>query len=99
MCGVFIDEQIAQQVVDYAIAEKIRKNPKAINDWLSGRGPSANRDFEINDTFGVPDNSIGNVYGPNGLIDAAKNKFTVVLRKSPGHKPGGYFVLTSYPVL
>ncbi|MFD0350746.1 RNase A-like domain-containing protein [Kitasatospora aburaviensis] len=99
VCGVFLDQQTAQQVVDYAIAGKDQLNPRAINDWLSGRGPFAGRDMEIPGYFGKPGNSIGKVYGPNGLIGDAGNRYMVVLRKAPGHKPGGYIVLTAYPVL
>ncbi|MGW2873912.1 polymorphic toxin-type HINT domain-containing protein [Kitasatospora sp. NPDC001225] len=95
--SVFTDRQTAQQVVDYAIATKNAESPRAISEWLSGRGPFRGRNFEIKGYFGSDSNPIGQVYGIRGLIGPSTNRYVVVLKAAPGYKPGGFYVLTAYP--
>ncbi|NUR03447.1 MAG: virulence factor, partial [Streptomyces sp.] len=96
--SVFVDEQTAQQVVDYAIANDAAtkaKNPKSqtLLKWLASRSTEP---YTIKGTFGAK-NSLGKVYRPNGDVRDAGNGYVVLLKKAPGH-PLGYYVFTAYPV-
>ncbi|MGW3355947.1 RICIN domain-containing protein [Streptomyces bungoensis] len=85
--SLFVDEQTAQQVVDYALAN----NANRIRTWLRGRDVSV----EIKGTFGAR-NSLGKVYYPDGSVEDAGNGFFIKLVRAKGHK-AGYYVQTCYP--
>ncbi|WP_344460473.1 polymorphic toxin-type HINT domain-containing protein [Kitasatospora kazusensis] len=91
--GVFIDEQLAQQVTDYGIANDVVNRPRKLANWLSG---SSTANYEIPVIFGAK-NSIGTMYKADGSFAAAGNRAMVVLKKMPGHSRG-YIVLTAFPV-
>ncbi|MGW3028548.1 polymorphic toxin-type HINT domain-containing protein [Streptomyces sp. NPDC001221] len=101
--SVFIDEQTAQQVVDYAIADDVAKkakNPKSLTiaKWLAS---DSTEPYTIKGTFGAK-NSLGKVYRANGAVTDAGNGYVVLLKKAPrtasGKHPLGYYVFTAYPV-
>lgn len=85
--SLFIDEQTAQQVVDYALAN----NANRIRTWLRGSTP----DLTWEGHFGVR-NSLGKVYYPDGSVKDAGNAFFIKLVRAKGHK-AGYYVQTCYP--
>lgn len=84
------DRQTAQQVVDYAVAG----NKARIDKWLR---EGARQPLELKGTFGAK-NSLGDVMTHTGELGKAGNGFVVLLQRAPGHKPGGYYVSTAYPV-
>ncbi len=84
------DRQTAQQVVDYAVAG----NKARIDKWLR---EGARQPLELKGTFGAK-NSLGDVMTHTGQHSEAGNGFVVLLQRAPGHKPGGYYVSTAYPV-
>lgn len=86
--SVFIDLQTAQQVVDYAIVNKAGE----IATWLRG----SQQKKTLTGTFGGR-NSLGWVAHPDGRrITQAGNRYTLVLKRAPGHK-SGFYVFTGYP--
>ncbi|MER8013261.1 polymorphic toxin-type HINT domain-containing protein [Streptomyces griseoluteus] len=86
--SLFIDQQTAQQVVDYALAN----NAHRITTWLrKTRKP----DLDWEGYFGAK-NSLGKVYFPDGTEKAAGNRFYIKLVRSKGHSQG-YYVQTCYP--
>ncbi|WP_218134809.1 RNase A-like domain-containing protein [Amycolatopsis xylanica] len=92
--GVFLDQQIAQQVVDYALASNATK----ISNWLRKTGSEASpRNLELTGAFGA-DNPLGWVAKADGAIVNSTNRYFIVLKRDKSHKPGGYFVLTGYPL-
>ncbi|MEU9581510.1 RICIN domain-containing protein [Streptomyces chilikensis] len=91
--SVFVDQQTAQQVVDYALAG----NANRIKDWLSKtRDPW----FEFEGTFGAK-NSLGTVYRAGGSTSPAGNRFYIKLvrvdKNTHGKHPQGFYVMTCYP--
>ncbi|MGW7355706.1 RNase A-like domain-containing protein [Streptomyces sp. NPDC054802] len=84
------DRQTAQQVVDYAVAG----NKARIDKWLR---EGARQPLELKGTFGAK-NSLGDVMTHTGEHSKAGNGYVVLLHRAPGHKPGGYYVSTAYPV-
>ncbi|WP_329243805.1 ricin-type beta-trefoil lectin domain protein [Streptomyces canus] len=85
--SVFLDRQTAQQVVDYAIANRA----DGITKWLRG----SKQEYEWRGTFGAR-NSLGTTYFANGNEKAAGNSFYIMLKRAPGHSRG-YYVYTAYP--
>ncbi|MER6030799.1 RICIN domain-containing protein [Streptomyces sp. NPDC001851] len=85
--SLFVDEQTAQQVVDYALANNANK----IRRWL--RGPDQVLDWEGH--FGAR-NSLGKAYYPDGSVKDVGNEFYIKLVRAKGHK-AGYYVQTCYP--
>ncbi|MFJ9154222.1 ricin-type beta-trefoil lectin domain protein [Streptomyces sp. NPDC102270] len=94
--SVFIDQQTAQQVVDYALAN----NADRIQKWMA-----ENRTNELtwSGTFGR-NNSLGTVYYDNGRAapKATGNGFFIKLVRAPkvegqAKHPLGYYVQTCYP--
>ncbi|MEU6818802.1 ricin-type beta-trefoil lectin domain protein [Streptomyces sp. NPDC046860] len=86
--GVFLDVQTAQQVVDYALADKAGE----ITRWLRGSA----REKALTGYFGAK-NSLGYVAQADGSFTAAGNGYKIVLKRAKGHK-FGYYVYTAYPV-
>ncbi len=86
----WVDRQTAQQVVDYAVAA----NKAKIQDWLR---KGATKPLELRGTFGAK-NSLGDVMTHDGKHSKAGNGYVVLLQRAPGHKPGGYYVSTAYPI-
>lgn len=88
--SVFVDLQTAQQVVDYALANKANE----ISKWLRSGGDS---NKVLKGTFGAR-NSLGFVAHPDGrTITQAGNAYVIVLKKARGHRLG-YYVYTGHPV-
>ncbi|MGW0703441.1 ricin-type beta-trefoil lectin domain protein [Streptomyces sp. NPDC002867] len=86
--SVFVDLQTAQQVVDYALANKATE----ITTWLRGR----EQQKTLRGTFGAR-NSLGFVAHPDGrTITQAGNRYVIILKRAPGHR-FGYYVHTAYP--
>jgi len=94
--SVFIDQQTAQQVVDYALANNANK----IRKWMA-----ENKTNELTwaGTFGR-NNSLGTVYYDNGRAapKATGNGFFIKLVRAPkvegqAKHPLGYYVQTCYP--
>jgi hypothetical protein len=85
--SLFIDEQTAQQVVDYALAN----NANRIRSWLRGSA----RDLDWQGYFGAK-NSLGKAYYPDGSFEAVGNGFYIKLVRAKGHK-AGYYIQTCYP--
>ncbi|MEV7178703.1 LamG-like jellyroll fold domain-containing protein [Kitasatospora sp. NPDC093679] len=96
--GVFIDEQTAQQVVDYGVADYLAKNKenrKKLSQWMANRDDTTTL-FKIKGRFGA-NNSIGTIYFHDGRTPvAANNEYTILLKKMPGH-PRGYIVSSAFP--
>ncbi|MEU8468414.1 RICIN domain-containing protein [Streptomyces sp. NPDC029006] len=86
--SLFIDQQTAQQVVDYALSN----NAKRIKTWLS---KTRDPDLDWSDYFGAR-NSLGKVYYPDGSVKVAGNGYYIKLVRSSGHK-SGFYVQTCYP--
>jgi hypothetical protein len=88
--GVFTDLQTAQQVVDYAIADKAGE----ITKWLRNK---KQQEKVWEGTFGAR-NSLGWVAHPDGkTITQAGNRYRIMLKRAPGHKRG-YYVYTAFPL-
>ncbi|MGV9561994.1 RICIN domain-containing protein [Streptomyces sp. NPDC003480] len=88
--GVFADVQTAQQVVDYAIADKAGEIAK----WLRDK---SKQEKVWEGTFGAR-NSLGWVAHPDGkTITQAGNRYRIMLKRAPGHKRG-YYVYTAFPL-
>ncbi|MEV7130130.1 ricin-type beta-trefoil lectin domain protein [Streptomyces sp. NPDC093260] len=87
--SLFVDQQTAQQVVDYALAN----NANRIKNWLQKtREPQ----LDFTGRFGAK-NSLGTVYYPDGrAATAAGNGFYIKLVRAKGHK-AGFYVQTCYP--
>ncbi|WP_353944771.1 polymorphic toxin-type HINT domain-containing protein [Streptomyces sp. HUAS MG91] len=85
--SVFIDEQTAQQVVDYALANKANE----ITKWRSGREQRKT----LTGTFGAR-NSLGKVFHADGTITTAGNRYKIILQRAKGHS-NGFYVYTAYP--
>lgn len=85
--SLFIDEQTAQQVVDYALAN----NANRIRKWLRGSDP----ELPLRGTFGAR-NSLGKAYYPDGTVKDAGNAYRIKLVRAKGHK-SGYYVQTCFP--
>jgi len=86
--SLFIDQQTAQQVVDYALANHANK----IKHWLT---KTRNPDLDWEDFFGAR-NSLGKVYYPDGNVKVAGNGYYIKLVRAKGHK-AGFYVQTCYP--
>ena len=86
--SVFIDQQTAQQVVDYAPADKANM----IRKWLAG----PRNELEWTGYFGAR-NSLGKVHYADGSEKAAGNGFYIKLVRAPGKHKYGYYVQTCYP--
>ncbi|WP_436847438.1 RICIN domain-containing protein [Streptomyces aureus] len=86
--SLFIDQQTAQQVVDYALAN----NANRIKNWLS---KSRRSDLDWSGFFGAR-NSLGKIYYPDGTVRVASNTYYIKLVRAPGH-PEGFYVQTCYP--
>ncbi|NEC89666.1 polymorphic toxin-type HINT domain-containing protein, partial [Streptomyces sp. SID12501] len=93
--SVFIDQQTAQQVVDYALAG----NASRIRTWMAGR----TNELTWTGTFGR-NTSLGTVYYDSGRAapTAAGNGYFIKLVRVPRVKgqpkhPQGYYVQTCYP--
>ncbi|MGY5058052.1 RNase A-like domain-containing protein [Streptomyces sp. 900105755] len=88
--GVFADLQTAQQVVDYAIADKAGE----ITKWLRDK---KKQEKVWEGTFGAK-NSLGWVAETDGrTISKASNRYRIMLKRAPGHKRG-YYVYTAFPL-
>jgi hypothetical protein len=86
--SVFVDLQTAQQVVDYALANKATE----ITRWLRG----GEQQKTLRGAFGAR-NSLGFVAHPDGrTITQAGNRYVIILKRAPGHR-FGYYVHTAYP--
>ncbi|MET9530473.1 RICIN domain-containing protein [Streptomyces sp. NPDC006649] len=85
--SVFSDLQTAQQVVDYALADKATM----IRNWLRG----SNQQLPLVGTFGAG-NSLGWVAHADGKVTQAGNRYRIILQRQKGHR-FGYFVLTAFP--
>ncbi|NDZ80398.1 virulence factor [Streptomyces sp. SID10853] len=85
--SAFSDLQTAQQVVDYALANKAT----AIRNWLRG----TEQQLPLVGTFGA-NNSLGWVAHADGKITQAGNRYRIILQRQKGHR-FGYFVLTAFP--
>ncbi|MFF3616172.1 RNase A-like domain-containing protein [Streptomyces sp. NPDC002580] len=86
--SLFVDQQTAQQVVDYALAN----NANRIKNWLTKtRDPDL--DFEC---FFGQRNSLGKVYYPDRSVKVAGNGYYIKLVRAKGHK-AGFYVQTCYP--
>ncbi|MFJ9866188.1 RICIN domain-containing protein [Streptomyces sp. NPDC101165] len=85
--SLFIDEQTAQQVVDYALTN----NANRIRTWLRGPNP----ELSWRGTFGAR-NSLGKAYYPDGTVKEAGNAYRIKLVRARGHK-SGYYVQTCFP--
>ncbi|MFF4549073.1 polymorphic toxin-type HINT domain-containing protein [Streptomyces sp. NPDC001406] len=85
--SLFIDEQTAQQVVDYALAN----NANRIRKWLRGSDP----ELPLRGTFGAR-NSLGKAYYPDGTVKDAGNAYRIKLVRAKAHK-SGYYVQTCFP--
>ncbi|NEA49968.1 polymorphic toxin-type HINT domain-containing protein, partial [Streptomyces sp. SID10815] len=87
--SLFVDQQTAQQVVDYALAN----NANRIKNWLQ---KSTRSDLQFEGTFGAR-NSLGKVYYADGsAATEAGNRFYIKLVRAKGHK-AGFYVQTCYP--
>ncbi|MGV9249603.1 RNase A-like domain-containing protein [Streptomyces sp. NPDC003710] len=86
--SLFIDQQTAQQVVDYALAN----NAQRIKNWLA---KTRRPDLDWQGTFGAK-NSLGKVYYPDGAMKVAGNGYYIKLVRAKGH-PDGFYVQTCYP--
>ncbi|MFI9427344.1 polymorphic toxin-type HINT domain-containing protein [Streptomyces achromogenes] len=86
--GLFVDQQTAQQVVDYALAG----NAKRITKWLQ---KSRDPDLDWDGYFGTR-NSLGKVYYPDESVKTAGNGYHIRLIRAPGHK-AGFYVQSCYP--
>lgn len=94
--SVFIDQQTAQQVVDYALANNANK----IRKWMA---ENKTNELTWSGTFGR-NNSLGTVYYDNGRAapKATGNGFFIKLVRAPkvegqAKHPLGYYVQTCYP--
>ncbi|MFC1431620.1 polymorphic toxin-type HINT domain-containing protein [Streptacidiphilus sp. N1-3] len=85
--SVFVDQQTAQQVADYAVAF----NAGRIQNWL--RGPKQQLTFS--GTFGR-NNSLGTTYFADGSQKAAGNGYFIQLTRAKGY-PGGFYISTLHP--
>ncbi|GAA2220585.1 RICIN domain-containing protein [Streptomyces nogalater] len=86
--SLFIDQQTAQQVVDYALSN----NAKRIKNWLT---KTRDPDLTWRGSFGAR-NSLGNAYYPDRTVRATGNGYFIKLVRAPGHK-NGFYVQTCYP--
>ncbi|MEU1598065.1 RNase A-like domain-containing protein [Streptomyces sp. NPDC005708] len=86
--SLFVDQQTAQQVVDYALAN----NANRIKTWLS---KTRDPDLDFEGFFGAK-NSLGKVYYPDGSMKVAGNGYYIKLVRAKGHK-AGFYVQTCYP--
>jgi hypothetical protein len=86
--SLFIDQQTAQQVVDYALSGSAGK----IKSWLT---KTRNPDLTWRGSFGAR-NSLGSAYYPDGSVRATGNSYLIKLVRAPGHK-SGFYVQTCYP--
>lgn len=86
--GVFVDQQTAQQVVDYALAN----NESKIANWLRKGGDAP---LPLRGRFGA-NNSLGYTAHADGTFTDAGNSYVVMLQRQRG-APGGYIVSTAYP--
>ncbi|MFI0964086.1 RNase A-like domain-containing protein [Streptomyces sp. NPDC021080] len=86
--SLFIDQQTAQQVVDYALAN----NANRIKNWLT---KTRTPDLDWEDHFGAR-NSLGKTYFPDGSWTVAGNKYYIKLVRASGHK-AGFYVQTCFP--
>ncbi|MEW5351702.1 ricin-type beta-trefoil lectin domain protein [Streptomyces sp. 16-176A] len=86
--SLFVDQQTAQQVVDYALAN----NANRIKNWLQ---KTTRPDLDFEGSFGAR-NSLGKAYYPDGSAVATGNRFYIKLVRAKGHK-AGFYVQTCYP--
>ncbi|WP_371545810.1 polymorphic toxin-type HINT domain-containing protein [Streptomyces sp. NBC_00554] len=91
--SVFVDQETAQAVVDYALA----KNATRIKNWLSKtRDPW----LEFEGTFSGK-TSLGTEYRAGGATAATGNRFYIKLvrvdKNVSGKHPMGFYVMTCYP--
>jgi hypothetical protein len=86
--GVFVDQQMAQVVVDYTQANYATR----IANWLRG----SDQQLVIQGSYGAGGSSLGWIANADGAITQAGNRFTIVLQRQPGHA-AGYYVYTAYP--
>ncbi|GAA4066043.1 RNase A-like domain-containing protein [Actinomadura miaoliensis] len=95
VAGRWKDKDTAQQAINEAMA-----NPKLqpqIQRWLK-EGKNGRQTLELPvQQYG--NGSLGDIANKNGQINAAGNKFKIILHRAqdPKHKPGWY-IYTSYPV-
>ncbi|MFB7007169.1 MULTISPECIES: RNase A-like domain-containing protein [unclassified Streptomyces] len=89
--SVFNDLATAQRVVDNVLAAKAAE----ISKWLRG----GQQQKTLRGSLGGKDDSLGFVTHPDGTtVTRTGNQFVIILKRAPGHKPGGYYVYTGYPV-
>ncbi|WP_285390867.1 polymorphic toxin-type HINT domain-containing protein [Streptomyces sp. RKAG337] len=93
--SVWTDAQLAQQAADYGLAGYLAKSKKARDKFaLWMRTKTDTSLFTISGEFG--ENSLGTTYVADGSSYPAGNKFTLLLKKMPGH-PRGYIVYSTFP--
>jgi hypothetical protein len=89
--GVFTDLATAQRVVDHVLATKAAE----ISKWMRGN----QQQKTLRGSIGTADESLGWVaHGAGKQTTKAGNQFVIILKRAPGHKPGGFYVYTGYPV-
>jgi hypothetical protein len=89
--GVFTDLATAQRVVDHVLATKGAE----ITKWMRG----TQQQKTLRGSIGTADESLGWVaHGTGKPTTKAGNQFVIILKRAPGHKPGGFYVFTGYPV-
>jgi hypothetical protein len=89
--GVFTDLATAQRVVDHVLATKADE----ITKWMRGK----QQQKTLRGAIGGKDESLGWVaHGAGKPTTKAGNQFVILLKRAPGHKPGGFYVYTGYPV-
>nr|WP_238442248.1 RICIN domain-containing protein [Streptomyces pratensis] len=89
--SVFDNVGTTQAVVDQILAAKAAE----ISKWMRG----SQQQKTLRGTMGGKDNSLGFVAHPDGrTVTRTGNQFVIVLKRAPGHKPGGFYVFTGYPV-
>jgi Pretoxin HINT domain/Bacterial CdiA-CT RNAse A domain len=98
--GVWGSQALAQQAVDRAVADYIKKYPRGLQDWFAkyGKNPGSQNELKELPIGSFPKGtSLGKVYYANGTVANAGNTFKVVLKRVPGH-PQGFVVYTAYPL-
>ncbi|OEJ36189.1 hypothetical protein BGK70_31380 [Streptomyces agglomeratus] len=86
--------ELAQKAVNQLVAEKDAE----IRKWVANAGkPSGKQQLTLTGTYGT--GSLGDSVDHLGNHTATtSNRFTVTLVAKRGHKPGGFYVHTAYPL-
>ncbi|MEU6220060.1 ricin-type beta-trefoil lectin domain protein [Streptomyces sp. NPDC047022] len=98
--SVWKDLGTAQEVVDFAISQAVKKNPKYFTKWFADIGKGTASDTKtLTGFYGAKGSSLGKRflrYGGEDSWKDAGNQYTVILKRLKGHDPGWY-VYTAYP--